>query len=98
MIENPNVKKINENPIAVAGWVWVTLKASTSIEKVDVAIKTPLPNAIIVVITFLDTLAKIDNRQPISKRLGAMKPNTKDSNRSWEVRISNHIESLPRFL
>ena len=82
------------NPVAVAGIVWVTLKASTRIENVNVAINTPLPNAIIVVITFLDRLANIETTQPISKGLLAMKPQTKDSTMPSEVGISNNHQEL----
>ena len=67
------------NPVAVAVSVCVTLKASTSIEKVNVAINTPLPKAIIIVMIFCDKLAMRDTIQPISNGLEAMKPNSNDS-------------------
>jgi hypothetical protein len=68
------------NPVAVAGSVWVTLNASTNIEKVNVAINTPLPKAIIVVTTLCDKLAKRDSIHPISNGLEAIKPKSNDSN------------------
>jgi hypothetical protein len=68
------------NPSKVAGRACVTSNASTNMENVNVAINTPLPKAIIVVINFCDSLKKRDNIQPISKGLDAMKPNTSDSN------------------
>ena len=57
----------------------MTLNASTNIENVNVAINTPLPKAIIVVMNFCDRLVKRDTIQPISKGLDAMKPNTSES-------------------
>ena len=57
----------------------MTLNASTNIENVKVAINTPLPKAIIVVINFCDKLAKRDARQPMSNGIEAMNPNTNDS-------------------
>ena len=57
----------------------MTLKASTKIEKVKVAINTPLPKAIIVVMIFCDKLAYNVITQPMSKGLVAIKPHTKDS-------------------
>lgn len=72
-------------PVAVAGIVWVTLNASTKIEKVKVATNTPLPKAIIVVMTFCDKLVYSEMTQPISSGLAAIKPSTKDSKIPCEV-------------
>jgi hypothetical protein len=82
-------------PIAVAGRAWVTLNGSTNIEKVSVAINTPLPNAIIVVIMFFDKLANRETTQPISKGLPAIKPKNNDSSMPWEVVIlNNHLSRV----
>ena len=68
----------------------MTLNASTNIENVNVAINTPLPKAIIIVINFFDRSVKRDTIQPISKGLDAMKPNISESNTPCEVIILDH--------
>ena len=49
-------------------------------EKHKVAINTPLPKAIMVVINLLGSFTKSETRQPINKGLDAIKPNSDDSN------------------
>ena len=49
-------------------------------EKHKVAINTPLPKAIMVVISLRDKFTKSETKQPISKGLDAIKPNSNDSN------------------
>lgn len=79
------------NPIKVADSVLVTLNASTIIENVSVAINTPLPKAIIVVINFCERLPYRDAKHPISKGLEAINPKSKESTKPFDVRISDHI-------
>jgi len=69
----------------------VTVNASINIENVNVAINTPLPNAIIVVTNFCERLKKRDTRLPISKGHEAMKPNSSESTTPFEVRISDQV-------
>lgn len=70
----------------------MTLNASTIIEKVRVAINTPLPNAIVVLIMFFDKLANKETTQPMSKGLPVIKPKNNDSSMPWEVGIlNNHL-------
>ena len=49
-------------------------------EKHKVAINTPLPKAIMVVIRRCGSFTKSEIRQPISRGLDAKKPNSNDSN------------------
>jgi hypothetical protein len=77
----------NMKPVVDAGRVCVTLKASTNIEKVDVAIKTPLPKAIIVVMTLCGKLTNTETTHQISRGLEAINPIRKDSNTPTEVGI-----------
>jgi hypothetical protein len=74
----------------------VTLNASPNIEKVSVAINTPVPNAIIVVITFFDNLANRETTQPMSRGLLAIKPENKESKILLE--LNNHSRLLGMLL
>jgi hypothetical protein len=49
-------------------------------EKHKVAINTPLPKAIMVVINLSGSFTKSETRQPISRGLEETKPNSNDSN------------------
>ncbi len=66
----------------------MTSKASTRIEKVNVAINTPQPKAIIVVINFSDKLVKRDTIQPINRGLEAINPKSNELNMPWDVKKS----------
>jgi hypothetical protein len=66
---------------------------ASKIEKVKVAINTPLPKAIIVVMTFCDKLAYNVITQPISNGLVAINPQIRDSSTPWEVGMLDHITS-----
>ena len=69
----------------------MTVNASINNENVNVAINTPLPNAIIVVTNFCERLKKRDARLPISKGHEAMKPNISESTTPLEVRILDQV-------